>query len=285
MVKIVSDSTADLSAEFIEKYNLSILPLHVLLGEDEYIDGININNDKIFEWADANKTTPKTSAPSQAEAIELFEKLLDGGNEIVAFSISSSMSASFNVMRLAAEALDAEDRVFVIDSKNLSSGIALQVLKAAELAMEGKSGREIADEIAKITPFIRSTFVVDTLTYLHRGGRCSGVAAMAGGMLKLHPIITVSDGKMGPGKKYRGKMSSVLMEYVKDLSEDMKAKADPERIFVTTPYCDPEDINNIIEYIKGLGLFKEVIYAEAGGVIASHCGPGTVGILYQDRVE
>ena len=172
-VKIISDSTCDLSKELVEKYDITILPLHILLGEDEYRDGVDITPEEIFRWSDENKTTPKTSAPSLTEAMEVMQPFVEEGREIICFSISDSMSTSGNVMRLAAEELEASDKVTIINSANLSTGIGLQVIQAAILASEGKTATEITTAIEAIRPKVRASFVVDTLTYLHRGGRCS----------------------------------------------------------------------------------------------------------------
>ena len=193
MVKIISDSTCDLTKELLEKYNISILPLNVLLGEDEFLDGVNIAPDDIYKWADANKTTPKTSAPSIENTMELFRPYVENGDEIICFSISKEMSTTCNVMRLAAEELEASDKVFVIDSANLSTGVGHLVIEAAVMASEGMAAKDIAAKIEELKPLVRASFVVDTLTYLHRGGRCSAVAALAGSVLKLHPKIVVEN--------------------------------------------------------------------------------------------
>ena len=216
MIKIISDSTCDLSKELIEKYNIAILPLHIHLDEEEYQDGVTISPDEIYAWADANNTTPKTSAASMAEMIDLFQPYIDNGDEIICFSISSSMSANYNAMRLAVDEMEAEDKIRIIDSANLSTGIGLQVIEAAIMAEEGKSLDEIVAQIEEYKPRVSASFVVDTLTYLHRGGRCSSVAALAGGVLKLHPRIGVEGGKMDAGKKYRGKIDSVIANKYKN---------------------------------------------------------------------
>ena len=278
-IKIVSDSTCDLSQELINRYNISILPLHILLGENEYNDGQNISADDIYKWSDENKTTPRTSAPSIDEAIKLFEALAADGSEIITFSISQSMSASNNVMRLAAEELELEDKIHIIDSANLSTGIGLLVVEAAIMASEGKPSADIVAEIEALKPRVRASFVVDTLTYLHRGGRCSGLAALAGGALKLHPRIDVVDGKMGASKKYRGKMNHVIMSYVKELTEELIV-AKPDRVFITHSGCDAELVDSVREYLESLNTFGEILETRAGGVISSHCGPGTLGVLY-----
>ena len=279
MVKIISDSTCDLSRELLDKYNISILPLHILLGEDEYEDGRDITIEEIYDWSEAHKETPKTSAPSVERTIEMFEPYVKRGDEIVCFSISGTMSASGNIMRMAAEHLEAENSIHVIDSKNLSTGIGLLVVEAAAMAGEGKTSEEIVKKMEELIPRVRASFVVDTLVYLHRGGRCSGLAAMAGGALKLHPRIQVVDGVMQSAKKYRGSIEKVIMSYVKDMEEDLKA-ADRTRVFITHSGCNKEIVEQVRQYLKELGVFSEIWETRAGGVVSSHCGPGTLGVLF-----
>lgn len=279
MVKIISDSTCDLSPELIAKYDIDILPLHILLGEDEYEDGKNITPEQIYSWSDENKTTPKTSAPALTDAIELFKPYIDEGREIVCFSISSSMSTSGNVMRIAAEELEAEDCITVIDSANLSTGIGLLVIEAAIMAQNNHTVEEIVSAIEALKPNVRASFVVDTLTYLYRGGRCNAVSAMAWGVLKLHPKIVVENGAMNASKKYRGKINSAIMTYVKDMEDDLKA-ARPDRVFITHSGCDRTIVEEVHSYLENLGVFSEILETRAGGVISSHCGPGTLGVLF-----
>ncbi|MBQ1194059.1 MAG: DegV family protein [Lachnospiraceae bacterium] len=279
MVKIISDSTCDLSKNLIEKYNISILPLHILLGNDEYKDSVNITPDDIYKWSDKNHSTPKTSAPSLEDTIQHFKPFIDNGDEIVCFSVSKEMSTSCNVMNIAAEELDAADRIFVVDSANLSTGVGLLVIEAAIMAANGKSGKEISDKMKDLKPLVRSSFVVDTLTYLHRGGRCSSVAALAGSVLKLHPKIVVEKGKMEVAKKYRGKMDSVILSYVRDLEEQLK-NAKTERVFITHSGCDEAVLDSVRSYLEELNIFNEILVTRAGGVISSHCGYGTLGVLF-----
>ena len=278
-VKIIADSTCDLSKELLEKYEISILPLHIVLGDKEYKDGLEILPDEIYAWSDANKEAPKTSAASISDAMELFESNLKSHDEIVCFSISGQMSTTVNVMRMAAEELDAEDKIHIIDSENLSTGGGLLVIEAAIMASAGKSGKEIVTAIEQLKPQVRASFIVDTLTFLHRGGRCSGVAALAGGALKLHPKIVVENGGMKPDKKYRGKMSSAILTYAKELEPQLK-DAKTDRVFITHSGCTDEIIQNIYEFVKELNLFDEILITRAGGVISSHCGPGTLGVLF-----
>ena len=278
-VKIISDSTCDLSPELIEKYNIDILPLHILLGENEYEDGKNIAPDQIYAWSDEHKTTPKTSAPSLETAIELFRPYVKERREVICFSISSSMSTSGNVMRLAAEELEASDLITVVDSASLSTGIGLLVIEAAIMAENHCSAKEIVSAIETLKTKVRASFVVDTLTYLYRGGRCNAVAAMAGSVFKLHPKIVVENGAMNADKKYRGKIAAVIMAYVKDMEEDLK-DARPDRVFITHSGCDRATVDAVHSYLESLGVFHEILETQAGGVISSHCGPGTLGVLF-----
>ena len=279
MVKIISDSTCDLSKELIEKYDIEILPLHIMLGEEEYEDGKSITPDEIYKWSDEHKTTPKTSAAGITQVVDAYRPYLEQGREIVSFSISSEMSTTNNVMRMAAQELDAEEKVFVIDSANLSTGIGLLVIEAAIMAQEGKNGAEIVARMEELKPLVRASFVVDTLTYLYRGGRCSGLAAMAGSMLKLHPKIVVEKGKMKPEEKFRGKIAKVIMDYVKSMEPDLKT-AKKDRVFITHSGCDEAVIDEVKSYLEGMNHFDEVLVTRAGCVISSHCGPGTLGVLF-----
>ena len=281
MVKIFSDSTSDLSEELLRRYDITLMPLYIILGEKDYKDRVNITPEEIFRWSDEHKTTPKTSAASLDDVKAIMRPALEAGDEIIAFSISTEMSNMGNVIRLAAQTLDAADRVHYIDSRNLSTGIGLLVVEAAELAQKGVPAAEIVEHINALIPKVRASFVVDTLTYLHRGGRCSGLAAMAGSVLRLHPRIHVKDGVMGAGKKYRGKYSEIILNYAKEMEEEL-LKARPERVFVThtVPDSSREPVEKVLDYLRSLGYFGEVIETRAGGVISSHCGPGTLGVLF-----
>lgn len=278
-VKIIADSTCDLSPELLARYDVEIIPLHILLGEQEYEDGSSITPDEIYRWSDANNATPKTSAPELEYTIEKFRPHLEGEGEIVCFSISGEMSTTVNVFRLAAEELQAEDRVAVIDSRNLSTGIGLQVIQAAILAKQGMKAAEIAEQIREMQPRVRASFVIDTLKFLHRGGRCSGMAAFAGTALKLHPRITVLDGKMSPTKKYMGSIQRVVMNYVKEL-EPQLMQAETDRVFITHSGCSEEMLTQVRTYLEGLHRFQEIHTTRAGCVISSHCGPNTLGVLF-----
>lgn len=279
MVKVISDSTCDLSQEILKKYDIDIIPLHILKGEEELEDGPNVDIAEIYRWADANKTTPKTSAPSFETAMRIMKPYIDEGTELVCFSISSEMSTSLNVIRMVAEELGAEDKVTVIDSRNLSTGIGLLVVEAAIMAKAGSERKMIEARINELIPKVRASFVVDTLVYLHRGGRCSAASALLGGALSLHPMIVVKDGKMDASKKYRGKIDRVINSYVHDLEADLK-NALPDRVFITHSQCAPEVVDGVGAYLESHGVFEDIIETRAGGVISSHCGPGTLGVLF-----
>ena len=281
-IRIVSDSTCDLSAELIEKYDITIIPLCIILGEKSYYDGVDISPTQIYEWSDENKTTPKTAGITFDKLDEFIKPLFESGDDIIYIGISEDMSSTCNTARIYGE--DAEyGRFFVINSKNLSTGIGLQVLRACELRDAGKSAEEIVSEIEGARDLVRASFVVaDKLTYLARGGRCTAVTALMANALKLHPEIVVRDGKMGVGRKYRGKTSVAVSAYVDGLMPALEA-ADPRRVFITHSGCEDEVIEAVHQRLTELGRFEEILITRAGGVISSHCGPNTLGVLFYEQ--
>ena len=279
MIRIVSDSTCDLTPELVKRYNIIVLPLHVLLGDEEHRDGVDITPDEIYRWSDEHKTTPKTSAPSVEDAIDVFRPVIEDGDEIIAFSISSGMSASYEYMQIAAKELKAVEKISVIDSANLSTGIGHLVVEAAVKASGGMERDNIVKYIESLRGLVRASFVVDTLKDLYRGGRCSGLSALAGGALRIHPKIEVRDGAMLPTRKYRGKYSAVVLDYARDMEPELlRAKSD--RVFITHSGIDPAIVESVRDYLVGLGHFEEILETRAGGVISSHCGYGTLGVLF-----
>lgn len=277
-VRIIADSTSDLSKQLIDKYDITIIPLNIVLDSQSFMDGVEITPKEIYEWSDRVAKTPKTASPELGYVMNVLKICQENQEEVIFFGISEDMSVTCQVVRTAAEELEYDD-VYVINSLNLSTGIGLQVLKAAELAKEGKSAKEIVAEIEAIQNKVRASFVVDTLTYLHRGGRCNSVTALLGNTLKLKPMIVVRNGKMSVDKKYRGKLEMVIMNYAKDLHDDL-LKADPQRVFITHSGIDKAIETKVYEYLKELNYFKEILVTQAGGVISSHCGPNTLGILF-----
>lgn len=282
MVKVISDSTCDLSDELLKRYDIEMLPLYIRMGEEEYKDRVNITPEQIYEWSDANGATPQTAAASIDDCKNILEPHVNSGDDVIIFTISSDMSTTINVVKIAAEELEYDDHIHVVDSMNLSTGVGLLVIEAAIMAKEGKTAEEIVSVIEALRPYVRASFVVDTLTYLHRGGRCSATSALVGGLLKLKPRIFVKDGKMDAGKKYRGNIDKVIMQYVMDMEAELK-NARPDRVFITHSGCDREIVEQVREYLKSLNHFNEILETRAGGVISSHCGPGTLGVLFIEK--
>ena len=277
-IHLVADSTCDLSPDLIEKYHIEILPLSIVLNDVSYFDGTQITPDEIYKWADANKTTPKTAAISMEQAYDALKPHMDNKDDIIFFGISGEMSSTCNVVRFVATQ-ENYDRLFVIDSRNLSTGIGLQIIKAAEMIAQGKTADEIVDTINQRRGDVRASFVVDTLTYLARGGRCTPVTALMANTLKLHPMIVVKDGKMGVSKKYLGKMDFALSKYVNDLGREI-ATAEKSRVFITHSGCSDATIAKVRSMLEDLNYFDEILVTRAGGVISSHCGPNTLGVLF-----
>ncbi|MBR5579614.1 MAG: DegV family protein [Lachnospiraceae bacterium] len=281
-IAILSDSTCDLSEELVNKYEVIKFPLHIHLHDKEYSDGVDISPEEIYRWSECTNDTPKTSAISLEAAMTYLQRGLQSAQKVICFCISESMSSCFSVMNMAVQEMEAEDRVFIIDSANLSTGIGLMIVEAGEMIKEGIPVEEIVKRIDEMKPKVRSSFVVDTLTYLHRGGRCSGAAALAGNALKIHPSIHVQGGKMYPGKKYRGKMEKVILNYVDDLKEGLH-KAKKDHVFITHSGCSQELLCQVQKLVEEKETFKNVYITRAGGVVSSHCGPGTLGVLFVEE--
>ena len=280
-IRIVADSTCDLSQELIQRYEISIIPLCITLGEETYLDGVDITPDEIYKWSDEHKTTPKTSAVPFDKVEDTLKPMVEAEDDIIFIGISEDMSSTCNRIRIFAE--DEEyDRLFVINSKNLSTGIGLQVLRAAELRDSGKSAEEIVAEIEGARDKVRASFVIDTPTFLARGGRCTAVEAFMASALKIHPEILVKDGKMGAGKKVRGRPALAVSAYVDGLIPALE-NADTRRVFVTHSGCDREIIDSVKSKLSDLGIFEEILETQAGGVISSHCGPNTLGVLFYEK--
>ena len=275
-IKIISDSTADLPKELIEKYDIEVLPLSVTLGENSYKDGLEISAQDIFKYYEETKGLPKTSAVSVLEYTEAFTPWVEKGYDIIHFTISSTMSSCYQNACIAAVELG---HVWSIDSANLSSGIGLQVLLAAELAAKGESAEVIAKHIAEAKTRVDASFILNQLEFLHKGGRCSGVAALGANLLKLKPCIEVVEGKMKVGKKYRGAYEKCAIEYVRDRLEG-NDNIETDIIFLTWTGVDAHLLKEIEKEIKKYHRFHTVVVNEAGSTITGHCGPGTFGILY-----
>lgn len=275
-IVITCDSTSDLSAELYERYGIKVLPLGVTLGDKAFKDGVDITPDEIYAHHSKTGELPKTTAANMDECLNFFKQFTDEGKTVIHFSISSSMSSTFNNARLAAMELE---NVYAIDSMSLSTGEGLLVITAAEMAQQGMAAEDIVAKIEELKPCVDASFVIDNLEYLHKGGRCSAVAMLGANLLKLKPCIVVKDGAMGVEKKYRGRYADVLKEYVKERvgnGEDIYL----DRVFVTHAGCDPEIVEMVINEVKAAADFKEVLLTRAGCTVSSHCGANTLGVLF-----
>lgn len=275
MVKITTDSTADLNADF-EKYDIGVLPLNVILDGESHLDGVSITPDDIYAKYNEKKILPKTAARSPEDFKEFFERYTANGDEVVHINISSKISMTHENAVKAASELKG---VYVVDSLSLSSGTGLLVLYACELAAKGLSGKEIAELVGKRAPSVQASFVVDTMEYLHKGGRCSSLVRIAATVLKIKPTILLKDGEMGVGKKYMGSFDKIITKYVEATLAEFNTP-DLKRIFITHTSASPETVNKVREKIKELAPFAEIKETIASSTITSHCGKGTLGILY-----
>ena len=275
-IRITSDSTCDLN-HLVEERNIGILPLQVNLDAQSFHDGIDITPQDIFDFVEKTKILPKTSAPSIGDYEEFFAEQLKLGEEVIHFNISAKSSGSHNMARQAAESFNGKVRV--IDSKALSTGQGLLVLKACDMRDAGKSSAEIEEAINELKQRVNTSFVPDSLDYLHKGGRVSGMIKVVAGMFKIHPLIYMEDGQLVPGKKYKGRMDVLLKQYVQDLKE-MYPNYDKSRCFITHSSAEANVVNVAKEKVKELFEFDEVIETVAGSIITSHCGKGTLGVLF-----
>ena len=273
---IGSDSTSDLSSELIERYEIKIVPLSVGLGGKDFTDGVDIDPEKIYAHSEATGELPKTAAPSLTDFEEFFAENTKDGASVVFFTISAEMSCTYNNARLAAEDFS---NVFVVNTKNLSTGGGLLVLAAAEMAKSGESAEEIARKCEDLTPLVDASFIVDDLEFLHKGGRCSAVAAFGANLLQLKPCITVTDGKMGVAKKYRGNFKKVLESYIGERIGDGSNVVE-NHVFVTHAGCDAEIYEKCVAQVKSILPSAEVHITRAGCTISSHCGRNTLGVLF-----
>lgn len=274
-----ADSTCDLDQELKERYNVQYFPLHIILNGKDYKDGIDITPEEVYEEYYKNKVLPKTSAVNVSEYIDHFRPWVEDGYEVIHVNLGHALSSSYQNCCIAAEELG---HVHVVDSCNLSTGTGLIVVAAGKMIQEGLDAETIAERLRNRTHKCHASFVLDTLTFLHAGGRCSAVAALGANMLKLKPCIQVNnaDGSMGLGKKYRGALDKALIKYVKDeLSRYSDINTD--LLFITHSGIPREYIDQVRETIDGIIQFKEIHVTKASCTISCHCGPNTLGILFE----
>ena len=279
-VRISSDSTCDLGSELIEKNDIGITPLYIVLGDKTLRDGVECTREDIFAYVQATGKPCSTSAVPVADYHAWFGEQLERYDSVVHFTISAEMSACCQNACIAAE--EFPGRVFVVDSRSLSTGIGHLVLDAAELARQGLDGREIKAALDEKKQRLNVSFVLDTLTYLWKGGRCSGVAALGANLLGLKPCIQVRDGVMGVDRKYRGSLKRCLTDYIRDRLEG-RDDVDYSRIFITDSGVDPALVRELEALLRQLGPFEEIINTQSGCTISNHCGPRCLGILYYNK--
>ena len=279
-IVVSTDSTSDLPKDLQEKYNISVMPLIVTLGEESFEDGVNITADDIYAYVEKTGTLPKTGAKSAFMYKEFFENIFKEKNAdaIIHISLSEKLSSSYSNAVLASEELK---NVYVIDSKSLSSGSGLIALSCADKIAEGKDVETIIKEINEEIAKTQASFIVDSLKYLHKGGRCSALSVLGANLLRIKPKIKLEDGKMGVDRKYMGKYESVLISYTNDLMKDYK-NADKKRVFITFTTKNDEVNEKISEILKANG-FKEIITNFAGSTITCHCGKNTLGVLFINK--
>jgi DegV family protein with EDD domain len=276
-VKIISDSTCDLTKELIKRNDIEIVPLYVNFNEESYLDGVNLDVEKMYQLVSEKKLLPKTAAPSPGAFVEVFQKYLDLGYEILYLGIGSKFSATFSSANVAKNTLESDD-IYLVDSMNLSSGTGLLLLKACKFRDEGMSGKDIKVKLEEIVPKVRSQFVIDTLEYLYKGGRLNALSALVGGMLRVKPIIKVRDGVMVVGKKGRGNIKNGINLMLQEFFNDVE-NIDPEFLMITHSLAD-ESSKYIKSQISDKIKVKNIFDTHAGCVISSHCGKGTIGVLY-----
>jgi DegV family protein with EDD domain len=276
-IKLVSDSTCDLSSDLIKKHDIEIVPLYVNFAEKSFFDGVDLSVEEMYNLVEKKKILPKTAAPSPGQFVQVFQRYLEQDYDIIYLGIGSKFSATLSSANTAKQILET-DRIYLIDSSNLSSGSGLLLLKAAKFIEFGYSPDKIKEEIEKLVPKVRSQFVIDTLEYLYKGGRLNALSALFGGMLRIKPIIKVRNGEMVVGKKGRGSIKNGIKLMLDEILAE-KESIDDEFMMITHSLADEsyEHIKNVISPEVNIQNLYET---KAGCVISSHCGKGTIGVLY-----
>lgn len=275
-IKILSDSTCDLTPALLQKYDITLTPLTVVKDGKSFRDGVDITPADIFAHVDGGGALCSTSAVSEYEYATVFSRYAPDYDAVVQITIGSGFSACYQNACLAAQGFD---NVFVVDSENLSSGQGLLVMEAVRLAEAGQSGEDIARALRELAPKVEASFLVERLDYLYKGGRCSAVAALGANLLGLKPCIEVSGGKMGVCKKYRGSFESAVRQYVRERLEG-REDIRPALAFVTHPAAPESVVRAALDTAAQYGSFDQVIETHAGCTVSCHCGPHTLGILF-----
>ncbi len=275
-VVITADSTCDLSQELLNRFSIHTIPLTITLGDDTFLDGEGFTPLDMYARYRLDGTLPKTSAPGVQEFLDFFSSFTDQGYSVVHLDISSELSNTYNAACMAADELRG---VHVIDSRMLSTGVGLLAIEAAECRDSGMDAIEIAERLRSMTGKVQTSFVLDTLQFMWKGGRCSGVAALGANLLHLKPALEMVDGKLGIYKKYRGNINSVYKQYIRERLEGRKVR--PGHVFITeSGEVDPQVLEELYALVKELIPVKEIHHTIAGCTISTHCGPKTLGILF-----
>ena len=277
VIRISADSTCDLSPQLLEQYGIETLPLYVIYDGVEYKDGVDLTPDQLYEKVRQGGKLGSTAAINVDDYLGFFSRLRESCDTVIHFTISSEMSSCCQNARIAAQEVGG---VYVIDSRNLSSGIGLQMLRACELAQNGMAAEVIVSAVTAMADKVDATFVPDHLEYLKMGGRCSAVTALSASLLRIHPCIQVRDGKMGVGKKYTGSHEAVLMKYIKDRLSKLE-EVDLSRVFIThSGMTDPTLVDKVKDAVLAIAPFEDVQVTRAGCTVSNHCGPNTLGLLF-----
>lgn len=275
--KIFTDSTSDLPSSWASKYDIGIVPLYVVFDQESFKDGLEISPNDIYERVAQTGQLPKTSAPTPKDFMDAFAPYIEQGDDIVYISLSSQISSTYQNAIIAASEFP-EGRVHVIDSLTLCTGISLLVMKAVKAAEQGKSAAEIALMLASLRERVETEFVIDTLEYLYKGGRCSGMQHFIGSLLQIRPVLRLVEGNIIPAHKVRGKKEKAVQQMLNDALQNVD-HLDPELIFVVHTQAEDE-AQKVAAILKEQTPAKEVVITEAGCVISSHCGPHTLGLMY-----
>ena len=275
-IKVTCDSTCDLSPALCERYQISVIPMCVSLGDRLCWDGVNVQPNELFSYVAETGKLPTTSAISVGEYESFFRPFVDEGFEVIHINLSSALSSSHQNARIAAQELG---NVYVVDSRSLSTGSGHLVILAAELAFAGYDGAYIAKALDEMKDNLDVSFIVQTLDYLHKGGRCSGLARFGANMLSLRPEIVMENGTLHVGKMYRGSMEKTILNYVRGRLESVQG-IQYDRIFVTHSGVPREIVEKATALVRALCPFEEVIETVAGSTISCHCGPNCLGVLF-----
>ena len=280
-VKLIADSSCDIGPELAERYNVDFVHIHVRINGNEYLDGVNISYKEIYDNYEQNRTLPSTCAMNIDEYAAVFRPYIEAGYDIVHVSLGSGLSSTCSNARLAGELFDP-GRVYVIDSKSLSTGSGHIVCECGERIRKGMSAKQVYEEVVPITDKVSASFILDDLKYLHAGGRCSGLAQFGASLMNIKPCIMVRNelfGSMTVGKKYMGSYKRSALKYVENMIKD-RTDIVLDRCFITHSGSDPEVLQAMKELAMQLQPFKEIHITQASATICAHCGPNTTGILF-----